>query len=856
MQQFIRIRGAREHNLKNVDLDIPKNRLVVITGLSGSGKSTLAFDTLYAEGQRRYVESLSAYARQFLNLMPRPAVDSIDGLSPSISIEQKTISKNPRSTVGTITEIYDYLRLLYARIGIPFSPTTGLPIRAQTVSQIIDAILKYPAGTKLYILSPMIRSRKGEFKNDLMAIKRAGFERVFVDGRLYLIDEVPALSKNVKHDISIIVDRILIPTESDEIDELRQRLANSVPVSLRNSGGLLITKNLENNKERIFSENFACPVSGFCIEKIEPRLFSFNNPKGACKSCRGIGFSGPGSSFSGRPSASDGDEDPDYDILMPKEVCHVCQGTRLSAEALSIKIDSKNIAEVSNMSIDSVMDWIVQLQNKLDQKEMAIAGKVLKEVENRLQFLVNVGLEYLTLSRASATLSGGESQRIRLASQIGSGLTGVMYVLDEPSIGLHQRDNGRLISTLKKLRDYNNSVIVVEHDEDAMYASDWIIDMGPRAGVHGGQICACGTIEEIKNNPNSLTGDYLSGRKTIEVPKTRRWINKANGLHIVGANANNLKNINVKIPQNAFVCVTGVSGSGKSTLIINILYAAIFSKMNHKMLSIKGLQEIKNIDMVDKAININQSPIGRTPRSNPATYVGCFSDIRALYADLPESRARGYSASRFSFNIKGGRCEACKGDGVIKVEMHFLPDVYVMCDQCAGSRFNRETQEIKYKGKSISDVLDMTIEDGASLFRNQPAIYQKLHCLCKVGLGYLTIGQKATTLSGGEAQRVKLAKELSRRSTGKTMYILDEPTTGLHMDDIKKLLEILHLLVDSGNSVIVIEHNMDVIKTADWIIDIGPEGGANGGTIVIEGPPEVIAQCEASYTGRYLAKYL
>ncbi|MDR1233714.1 MAG: excinuclease ABC subunit UvrA [Holosporales bacterium] len=857
MQQFIRIRGAREHNLKNVDIDIPKNSLVVITGLSGSGKSTLAFDTLYAEGQRRYVESLSSYARQFLNLMPKPDVDKIEGLSPAISIEQKTISKNPRSTVGTITEIYDYLRLLYARIGIPYSPVTGLPIQSQTVSQIVDAIVQYPQGTKLYLLSPIARGKKGEFKHEFLILKKAGFERVFVDKTLYLIDEVPELSKNIKHDISIVVDRITIPETNTEVDELRQRLADSVSLALKQSQGLVIARDFTTGEERIFSENLACPVSGFCIEKIEPRLFSFNSPKGACRSCGGLGFTGSQvyTRFFGRPSQNDDDECIE-DVLVPKEVCPVCNGSRLSKEALCIKIDQKNIAEISNMSIDNTIEWIIGLCDKLNQKEMTIAEKILKEIQNRLQFLINVGLEYLTLSRPSETLSGGESQRIRLASQIGSGLTGVMYVLDEPSIGLHQRDNDKLITTLKELRDYDNSVIVVEHDEDAMYAADWIVDMGPRAGIHGGEICATGTIDEIKDNPNSLTGLYLSGQKSIEVPKIRRVLNKRNILEIMGASANNLKNIDVKIPLNLFVCITGVSGSGKSTLIIDTLYMAITNKIIRKITSNSNLKGIQNIDAVDKVINISQSPIGRTPRSNPATYVGCFSEIRNLYAGLPEARARGYTSSRFSFNIKGGRCEACKGDGVIKVEMHFLPDVYVLCDQCHGARFNRETQEIKYKGKSISDVLDMTIEEAAALFKNHPLIYQKLNCLCRVGLGYLTLGHKATILSGGEAQRVKLAKELSKRSTGKTLYILDEPTTGLHMDDIKKLLEILHILVDAGNSVIVIEHNMDVIKTADWVIDIGPEGGNRGGTIVAEGTPETIAQCEQSHTGRYLKRYL
>ncbi|MDR0630806.1 MAG: excinuclease ABC subunit UvrA, partial [Holosporales bacterium] len=840
MQQFIKIRGAREHNLKNIDLDIPKNKLVVITGLSGSGKSTLAFDTLYAEGQRRYVESLSAYARQFLNLMPKPDVDKIEGLSPAISIEQKTISKNPRSTVGTITEIYDYLRLLYARIGIPYSPTTGAPIQAQTVSQIVDAILKYPADSKLYMMSPIARNKKGEFKNELATMKRAGFERVFINNNLYLFDEIPILSKTISHNISIVIDRISIPSNNSESEDLKQRLANSVSIALKYAHGLLIVRNLDTGEERIFSENLACPVSGFCLEKIEPRLFSFNSPKGACKSCAGLGAKNIGFSPFGRKISNLDREDIDEDdIPAPKAVCPVCQGTRLSKEALCVKIDKKDISEVSNMSIDNILNWVMQLlQNKLNEKEKAIAEKILQEIQNRLRFLINVGLEYLTLSRNSETLSGGESQRIRLASQIGSGLTGVMYVLDEPSIGLHQRDNGRLIETLKTLKDFNNSVIVVEHDEETMYAADWIIDIGPKAGIHGGEVCAAGTVDDIKNNPNSLTGDYLSGRKSIEVPKQRRTINIKKSIEIIGASENNLQGIDVKIPLNAFVCVTGVSGSGKSTLIIDTLYRAVRSKINRQALKINNVKEIRNIEFVDKVINISQSPIGRTPRSNPVTYVGCFSEIRLLYAALPEAKARGYTNSRFSFNVKGGRCETCKGDGVIKVEMHFLPDVYVVCDQCNEKRFNRETLEIKFKGKSISDVLDMTIEDAATLFKSHPTIYQKLHCLCRVGLGYLTVGHRATALSGGEAQRVKLAKELSRKSTGNTLYILDEPTTGLHAEDIKKLLEILHMLVEAGNSVVVIEHNMNVIKTADWIIDIGPKSGTNGGKIVATGAPE------------------
>lgn len=858
MQQHIKVRGAREHNLKNINIDIPKNKLVVVTGLSGSGKSTLAFDTLYAEGQRRYVESLSAYARQFLNLMPKPDVDKIEGLSPAISIEQKSISKNPRSTVGTITEIYDYLRLLYARIGIPYSPATGLPIQAQSVSQIVDSIAACNPGKKYYLLSPIAREKKGEFKSEFAVLKRAGFERVFVDGNLYFIDEVPTLTKTIKHTISVVVDRISIPSTSEEIEELKQRLANSVSIGLKQSNGLLILKDFETNEERIFSENFACPVSGFCIEKIEPRLFSFNSPKGACKACGGLGFQGGLTNtygYFGKKLQSE-EYDIEESFSIEKEICPVCNGTRLSKEALCVKIDGKNISEIANMPITASKDWAFNLWEKLSEKEKSIAEKILKEIQNRLQFLINVGLEYLTLSRASETLSGGESQRIRLASQIGSGLTGVMYVLDEPSIGLHQRDNDKLIGTLKELRDYDNSVIVVEHDEDTMYAADWIIDIGPKAGVHGGEVCAAGTVEEIKQNPNSLTGQYLSGAKSIEVPKHRRRINMKNAIEVVNAYENNLKHLNVKFPLGAFVCVTGVSGSGKSTLVIDTLFKGIYNKLNRGSINVKKVDDLRNINLIDKVIDISQAPIGRTPRSNPVTYVGCFTDIRNLYAELPESRARGYTNSRFSFNVKGGRCETCKGDGVIKVEMHFLPDVYVNCDQCHGKRFNRETQEIKFKGKSISDILDMTIEESAQLFRNYPNIYQKLNCLCRVGLGYLTLGHKATTLSGGEAQRVKLAKELSRKSTGNTLYILDEPTTGLHMDDVKKLLEILHILVEAGNSVIVIEHNMDVIKTADWIIDIGKEGGENGGNIVFEGTPEDLVNCKDSYTGKYLKKYL
>ncbi|MDR2666694.1 MAG: excinuclease ABC subunit UvrA [Holosporales bacterium] len=856
-QRYIEIRGAREHNLKNINLDIPKNQLVVITGLSGSGKSTLAFDTLYAEGQRRYVESLSSYARQFLNLMPKPDVDKINGLSPAISIEQKTISKNPRSTVGTITEIYDYLRLLYTSIGVPYSPATGLPIRAQTVSQIVDSVATLPAG-KYYLLSPIAREKKGEFRGELMLMKKLGFERIFVDKTLYRIDEVPHLTKNVKHNISVVVDRISISPDEADIDDLKHRLANSIDIALKQSGGLLIVKHFDTKEERLFSENFACPVSGFCIEKIERRLFSFNSPKGACRACYGLGFknvfSGNVGNLKKTSQASD-DLDSEDNLFVEKEICPACGGARLSKEALCIKINEKNIAEVSNMPVCIAKEWIEQLRNNLNEKDSSISEKILKEIQDRLQFLIDVGLDYLTLSRASETLSGGESQRIRLASQIGSGLTGIMYVLDEPSIGLHQRDNNRLIKTLKELRDHDNTVIVVEHDEDAMYAADWIVDIGPEAGIHGGEVCAVGNVDALKKNPNSLTGQYLAGIKSIEIPKRRRHTSPQRVVELIDAHANNLKHLNVKIPLGIFVCVTGVSGSGKSTLVIDTLFRAVYNKINRGITSTRNLGEIRNTELIDKIIDISQSPIGRTPRSNPATYVGCFTDIRNLYASLPEARARGYTSSRFSFNVKGGRCEACKGDGVIKVEMHFLPDVYVECDQCHGRRFNRETQEIKFKDKSISDVLDMTIKECANFFKNQP-FHHKLNCLNRVGLGYLTLGHKATVLSGGEAQRVKLAKELSRKSTGNTLYILDEPTTGLHVDDIKKLLEILHMLVEAGNSVVVIEHNMEVIKTADWIIDIGPEGGENGGNIVVEGAPEVVASCENSHTGRYLQKYL
>ncbi|MDR1365285.1 MAG: excinuclease ABC subunit UvrA [Holosporales bacterium] len=854
MQQYIKVRGAREHNLKDISIDIPKGKLVVITGLSGSGKSTLASDTLYAEGQRRYVESLSVYARQFLNLMPKPDVDKIDGLSPSILIDQKSVSKNPRSTVGTITEIYDYLRLLFASVGIPHSPATGLPITTQSVSQIVDAIASYPVGKKLYVLSRIAYLKKGEFKNEFALLKKYGFERVMVDGDIHLIDDVPQLQKTVKHTIYVVMDRISIPDGQEELDELKHRLAGSVETATKKSDGIIIAKEFDSGEERIFSSKFACPVSGFSMGKIEPKLFSFNSPSGACKTCRGLGFI-HGCGYQGLESGTNDDDIPDS-LIPDRELCEVCNGTRLSPEALCVKVDGSNIAEVSSLSIADAREWIEKLRTNVSDKDLAIADKIMTEIRDRLQFLINVGLEYLTLARASETLSGGESQRIRLASQIGSGLTGVMYVLDEPSIGLHQRDNYRVINTMKQLRDYGNSVIVVEHDEDTMYAADWIIDIGPMAGIHGGEVCAAGTIEEIKNNPKSLTGQYLSGQKSIEVPKRRRRANPLRVIKLIDASLHNLKHVDVEFPLGMLICVTGVSGSGKSSLVTNTLFKAVHSWLRRGVADINGLGKIVNVELVDKIINISQSPIGRTPRSTPATYVGCFSDIRNLYASLPESKARGYTNSRFSFNVKGGRCEACKGDGSIKVSMHFLPDVYVTCDQCNGQRFNRETREIKFMGKSIVDVMEMTIEECAKLFKNYPVIHQKLDCLCKVGLGYLTLGHKATILSGGEAQRVKLAKELSRQSSGHTLYILDEPTTGLHIDDIKKLLNILHMLVEAGNSVVVIEHNLDVIKTADWVIDVGREGGSNGGNIVATGTPEEISEREASYTGQYLRKYV
>ncbi|MGH6930869.1 MAG: excinuclease ABC subunit UvrA [Dongiaceae bacterium] len=949
MQDKISVRGAREHNLKNVDVDMPRNSLVVITGLSGSGKSSLAFDTIYAEGQRRYVESLSAYARQFLELMSKPDVDSIEGLSPAISIEQKTTSKNPRSTVGTVTEIYDYLRLLFARIGIPYSPATGLPIESQTVSQMVDRIMEMPEGTRLYLLAPVVRGRKGEYRKELADFQKRGFQRVKVDGKFHEIDAVPALNKKLKHDIEVVVDRVVVRAG------MEIRLADSLESALGLSDGLVFAERAdapESSKkpktpERVtFSAKFACPVSGFTIDEIEPRLFSFNNPFGACPACDGLGTTMffdpalvvPDEKLSLRLGAvapwanstsqyymqtldslarhykfsvnTPWHELPEkardavlfgsgadavtmqyddglrsYRTTKPFEgvipnmdrrwretdsawvreelgrfqssnPCDTCQGMRLKPEALAVKIGGLTISEVTNMSIDQARQWFAGLDRKLKPKHSEIAERILKEINERLGFLVSVGLEYLTLGRASATLSGGESQRIRLASQIGSGLTGVLYVLDEPSIGLHQRDNQRLLETLKRLRDLGNTVLVVEHDEEAIRAADYLIDMGPAAGIHGGEIVAAGLPDKVMQNPRSVTAQYLTGMRQIPVPKARRGGHAGQRLRIVGAKANNLKNVTVELPLGKFICVTGVSGGGKSTLIVETLYKALARKLSGAREQAGEHDRIEGLEFLDKVIDIDQSPIGRTPRSNPATYTGAFTPIRDWFAGLPEAKMRGYKAGRFSFNVKGGRCEACEGDGFIKIEMHFLPDVYVQCDQCKGKRYNRETLEITFKGKSIADILEMTVEEGVEFFRAVPAIRDKLAMLEQVGLGYIHVGQAATTLSGGEAQRVKLAKELSRRATGRTLYILDEPTTGLHFEDVRKLLEVLHQLVDQGNTVIVIEHNLEVIKTADWIVDLGPEGGDKGGRVVAAGAPEQVAETPGSYTGKYLASYL
>ncbi len=934
------IRGAREHNLKNIDITIPRDSLTVITGLSGSGKSSLAFDTIYAEGQRRYVESLSAYARQFLELMQKPDVDSIDGLSPAISIEQKTTSRNPRSTVGTVTEIHDYMRLMFARIGVPYSPATGLPIEAQTVSQMVDRVMAMKEGTRLYLLAPIVRGRKGEYRKDLQDLAKKGYQRVKVDGTLYEIDAVPALEKQIKHDIEVVVDRLVVR------DGLQTRLADSFETALGLADGLAFTEDADSAERVTFSAKFACPVSGFTIDEIEPRLFSFNNPFGACPKCDGLGtqmyfdpelvvpdeslslaegaiapWSGTSSNYykqtleslaahfkfkmtmpwsklgkkiqdailfgSGKVAVKmkydDGKQS--YDIKKPfegvmpnlerrwKETdsnwirddlsryqtvtdCDACGGFRLKPEALAVKVAGKHIAEVSNMSIDIAEVWFANLSKSLSGKQNEIARRILREINERLGFLKNVGLEYLSLSRASRTLSGGESQRIRLASQIGSGLTGVLYVLDEPSIGLHQRDNERLLETLRRLRDIGNTVIVVEHDEDAIRTADYVIDIGPGAGVHGGQVVAEGTPAQVMKSSESLTGQYLTGFRQIEVPKERRPGKKGQTLKLIGATENNLKNVSVEIPLGTFCCVTGVSGGGKSTLVIETLYKALARKLNGTRTHPGEHQKLEGTEHLDKVVDIDQSPIGRTPRSNPATYTGAFTPIRDWFAGLPEAKARGYAAGRFSFNVKGGRCEACQGDGVIKIEMHFLPDVYVQCDVCKGKRYNRETLDITFRGKSIADILDMTVEEGLEFFKAVPVIRDKMETLHQVGLGYIKVGQQATTLSGGEAQRVKLAKELSRRATGKTLYILDEPTTGLHFEDVRKLIEVLQALVDQGNTIVVIEHNLEVIKVADWVVDLGPEGGDKGGRLVAMGTPEDVAETDGSFTGQYLSRVL
>jgi excinuclease ABC subunit A len=942
----IRVRGAREHNLKDVTVEIPRGELVVITGLSGSGKSSLAFDTIYAEGQRRYVESLSAYARQFLELMSKPDVDSIEGLSPAISIEQKTTSKNPRSTVGTVTEIYDYMRLLWARIGVPYSPATGLPIESQTVSQMVDRILTLEPGTRLFLLAPVVRGRKGEYKAEFKTWIKQGFQRARINGEFVQLEDAPALDKKLKHDIDVVVDRIAVR------EGIEARLADSLETAVRLADGLAVAWFADpdgDGNERppiLFSEKFACPVSGFTLPELEPRLFSFNSPHGACPTCDGLGLQlkfdadmvvpdkslslnagailpwAKGQSplytqtlqalarhYGGSMTSPWGKLDEDfrqkvlfgsgeekikfvYDDNMRRyettktfegvipnlerrwretdsawsreelskyqsaQTCPSCLGARLKPEALAVRVGNQTISAVTAKAIGEARQWFLDLEASLTPKQLEIANRILKEIRERLRFLVDVGLDYLNMSRGSATLSGGESQRIRLASQIGSGLTGVLYVLDEPSIGLHQRDNTRLLTSLKGLRDLGNSVLVVEHDEEAILTADHVIDMGPAAGVHGGQVVAQGLPADIEAASASLTGAYLRGERMVEIPDKRRKPNKKRMLGLTGATGNNLKNVSVEIPLGTFTCITGVSGGGKSTLILETLYKALARKLNGANEVAAPFDEITGLQHLDKVIDIDQSPIGRTPRSNPATYTGAFGPIRDWFANLPEAKARGYGPGRFSFNVKGGRCEACQGDGVQKIEMHFLPDVYVTCDVCHGKRYNRETLEVRYKGKSISDVLDMTVEEGAKFFAAVPTIRDKLDTLARVGLTYVKIGQSATTLSGGEAQRVKLSKELSRRATGRTLYILDEPTTGLHFEDTRKLMEVLHELVDGGNTVVVIEHNLDVIKTADWLIDLGPEGGDGGGEVVAVGTPEEVALVERSWTGRYLKETL
>lgn len=945
MSGIIKIRGARENNLKNIDLDIPKNKLVVLTGVSGSGKSSLAFNTIYAEGQRRYVESLSSYARQFLDMQKKPDVDLIEGLAPAISIEQKTTSKNPRSTVGTVTEIYDYLRLLWARIGVPHSPVTGLPIKSQTIAEMVDWTMKIPAGTRIYILAPLVRERKGEYKKEIAFLIKQGYQRAIIDGELYDLASVPALDKNKKHNIFVIVDRLAMPAsgaDNDAADEFRSRMYASFEGALRLVPGSVLVRRLDTNEDTLYSQNYACPVSGFTVPKIEPRLFSFNAPLGACPACDGLGVQlnmspdlvvpdpsksildgaiapwsrgGMLSQFEHLLDAlhkkykiplskpwhtltaeqknlilyGSGDDpikinwngfvyEKPYEGVIPnierrwreseseamkaelakyqsEKPCPMCHGKRLNIQALCVKINGFDIMDACDLAVDESLKWFTDLPNHLTQKENDIARVILREITSRLQFLQNVGLGYLTLSRMAGTLSGGEAQRIRLASQIGSGLSGVLYVLDEPSIGLHQSDNDKLLDTLKMLRDKDNTVIVVEHDEDAMRAADYLIDIGRGAGVNGGNVVAAGTPQQVMKSKDSLTAQYLTGKRRIDVPKKRRSGN-GRSITITGARGNNLKNIDVEFPLGKFIALTGVSGSGKSTLLLDTLYPALMRALYNSKIEMCPHDIIRGMENVDKVVDIDQSPIGRSPRSNPATYTGVFSNIRDFFAGLPEAKARGYTSGRFSFNVKGGRCEACQGDGQIKIEMNFLADVYVECDKCHGARYNEETLAVKYKGKSIADVLNMTVDEAYHLFINVPQISRKLELLKRVGLDYIKLGQSSLDLSGGEAQRIKLSKELAARSTGQTIYILDEPTTGLHFEDIKMLLSVLHELVDAGNTVIVIEHNLDVIKTADWVIDLGPTGGADGGRVIATGTPEQVAAVPESVTGKYLRRYL